>query len=46
MSDLIALVLASLPVVALVALVIETVRVGTGHADYPPVSLHHRAYGA
>ena len=46
MSDLIAFVLASVPLIAFVALVVETVRVATTGRDYPSVNLAHRAYGA
>jgi hypothetical protein len=46
MSELIALFLASLPVVAVLALVVLTMRVATGPGDYPPVDLLHRSYGA
>ncbi len=46
MSDLMAIVLAALPVLAFVALVVETVRAATGAAAYPPVDLRYRAYGA
>ncbi len=45
-SDLIALILASLPVLAFVALIVETIRTGTGTRDYPPAGLLYRAYGA
>ena len=45
MSDLIALVLVSLPVVAFFALVVATIRVGTSAGDYPPAPLLYRAYG-
>jgi hypothetical protein len=46
MSELIALALASLPLLAFVALVVETLRVGRGAANYPPADLLYRAYGA
>jgi len=46
MSELIALVLASLPVMAFVALVAATLRTVAGSGDYPPVDLLHRSYGA
>jgi hypothetical protein len=46
MSELIALFLASLPVLAFLALVVLTLRVATGPSDYPPVDLLHRSYGA
>jgi hypothetical protein len=45
-SELIAFVLASVPLVAFVALVVETIRVGTAGRNYPSVNLLHRAYGA
>ena len=45
MSDLIALILASLPVLAFAALVATTIRVGTDAADYPPAPLLYRASG-
>ena len=46
MSEFIALALASLPLLAFVALVVETLRVGTSAATYPPADLLYRAYGA
>jgi hypothetical protein len=51
MAELIAFVLASLPLVAFVALVVETVRPETfrprtGHYDVPPAVLLRRAYSA
>lgn len=47
LSDLIAFVLATLPLVAFIVLVAETVRTGTSAAgDQPPVDLLYRAYGA
>jgi hypothetical protein len=46
MSELIALFLASLPVLAFFALVVLTLRVATGPGEYPPVDLLHRSYGA
>ncbi len=46
MSELIAFVLAALPVLAFVALVVETLRAATGDVAYPPVDLRYRAYGA
>jgi hypothetical protein len=46
MSELIALSLASLPFVAFIVLVVETLRVGTGREPYPPADLLYRAYGA
>ena len=44
--DLVALALASLPLLAFVALVIETIRGGSGAADLPPANLLQRACGA
>ena len=47
MSDVIAIVLAAFPIVAFVALIVETLRTGTGATgEYPPVGLLYRAYGA
>ena len=46
MSELIAFVLASLPVLAFVVLVAATLRTAVGSGDYPPVDLLHRSYGA
>ena len=51
MAELIAFVLASLPLVAFVALVVETVRPETfrprqGQYDVPPAVLLRRAYSA
>jgi hypothetical protein len=46
MTDLIAVVLASLPVLAFAALVVETVRLGSGRGDYPATDPSNRAYGA
>jgi len=46
MSELISVALASLPVLALVGLVVEAVRAGRSEAELPPVDLFHRAYGA
>jgi hypothetical protein len=46
MSELISVALASLPVLALVGLVVEAVRAGRSEAELPPVDLVHRAYGA
>jgi hypothetical protein len=46
MSDLIALILVSLPILAFVALVVATIRVGVGEGDYPPAPLLYRAYGS
>jgi hypothetical protein len=45
-SQLIAIVLASLPVLAFVVLVAATLRTAVGSGDYPPVDLLHRSYGA
>jgi len=46
MSEIIALALASLPVIALFALVVMALRTATGPGDHPPVDLLHRSYGA
>ena len=46
MSELIALTFASLPFVAFMVLVVETLRVGTSQAPYPPVDLLYRAHSA
>ena len=46
MSELIAMMVASLPILAFVTLVVLTLRVGAGPGDYPPVDLLHRSYGA
>lgn len=46
MSELIALALASLPLFAVVALVVMTIRTAMGAGDYPPIDLLHRSYGA
>jgi hypothetical protein len=46
MSEIIALALASLPVIAVFALVVMALRAATGPGDYPPVDLLHRSYGA
>jgi hypothetical protein len=46
MSELIAFVLASLPVMAFVVLIAATLRTAAGSDDYPPVDLLHRSYGA
>jgi len=46
MSELIAFVLASLPVMAFVALGAATLRTAAESGDYPPVELLHRSYGA
>jgi hypothetical protein len=45
-SELIAFVLASLPVLAFVVLVAATLRTAVGSGDYPPVDLLHRSYGS
>jgi hypothetical protein len=47
MTDLIALILAAVPLVAFVVLIVESIRVGTGAAGGPPpIDLLYRAYGA
>jgi hypothetical protein len=46
MSDLIALVLASLPILAVVGLIVETFRAGTSPRPDPAPDLRYRAYGA
>jgi hypothetical protein len=47
MSDPIALALAAFPLVAFLALIVETIRTRTGTpGDPPPVDLLYRAYGA
>lgn len=46
MSDFIAIALASLPMLAFVALIVETFRASRSEAEVPPVDLFHRAYGA
>ena len=46
MSELIAFALASLPLLAFVALVVEALRLGTGPGIYPPVEFRHRAHSA
>ena len=47
MTDLIPTLIAALPLVALVALIAEAIRTGTGGpADLPPGDLLYRAYNA
>lgn len=47
MSDPIAFILAAFPLIAFVALIVETIRTSTGTpGDPPPVDLLYRAYGA
>ena len=46
MSEFFAIALASLPMLAFVALIVETFRASRSDADLPPVDLFHRAYGA
>ena len=46
MSDLIALLLAGLPILAFVALGAETFRAGTSPRPEPIPALRYRAYGA
>jgi hypothetical protein len=46
MSELIAFALASLPFMAMVALVVTAVRTATGPDDYPGVDLRYRSFGA
>jgi hypothetical protein len=47
MSDLIAVILAAVPLVAFVVLIVVSIRTGTARAgDRPPVELFYRAYGA
>ena len=46
MPDLISLALALLPILAYVALIVETYRSGTGHRPEPGADLRYRAYSA
>jgi hypothetical protein len=46
MSEVIAIALASLPILAFITLIVETFRASRSEAELPPVDLFHRAYGA